>query len=342
MKRGICYPGYATLLLLFTLFAVSLATAAEFPRMTIKIGHVNSTDISYHKGLEKFAEIVKERSGGAVTVQIFPNGQLGNEKDLVEQVKNSVIQMSIPGAGMLALFPGWEPLGVFGMPYVLKGETEAEQHKVLKQLTQGSIMKEVAEKAIGVSGMRALDMSWWYGVRHLTTKSKQVTKVADLQGLKIRTPDNPVNKLAMTALSAAVTPMAVGELYTALQLGVVEGQENPFNTIYVQKFYEVQKYLTLTGHMTQHQVLIINERFYQGLPAELKSLLETAAIEAGDFQTDLQLKANNQGLQDLRSKGMIVTTINRAEFAEKTKDAWKQFENQFGKGLYEKIVAAQQ
>lgn len=315
--------------------------AATFPKMDVRLGHVNNTEASWHKGNLKFAELVKERTGGAVNVQIFPNSQLGNEKDLIEQVKNGVIEMSMPSAGMLAVFDGWQPLGVFGMPYIFAGDTEEDQLPVFLGLARGPMLKEIAENAAKKSGMRSLDMGWWYGLRHLTTKSKQVTKVDDLKGMKIRTPDAPVQKLAMTALGAAVTPMAFAELYTALQLGVVDGQENPLNTSYVNKFYEVQKYLTLTGHMTQHQVLIVNDKWFQGLSPQLQDILIKSAVEAGDYQNDLQIKANKQNLEDLKAKGMIVNTVNKAEFAEKTKDAWKEFEAQFGKGLYEKVKEAQ-
>jgi TRAP-type C4-dicarboxylate transport system substrate-binding protein len=202
-------------------------------------------------------------------------------------------------------------------------------------------MQEINERAAKTSGIRALDLGWWYGNRHLTTKTKQVLKVADMQGLKIRTVEGPINGAAIQALGAIVTPMPISELYTALMMGVVDGQENPPNTIYAHKYYEVQKYLSLTGHMTQHLVLCISETFFQGLSPELRALFIQAAQDAGDYQSDLQLKANDQAVQDLKAKGMVVATIDKAEFANKTKDVWRAFEPAFGKGLYEKIVDAQ-
>ena len=126
------------------------------------------------------------------------------------------------------------------MPYVFKGNTDEEQYPVFLKLARGPIIKEIAEEASKKSGMRSLDMGWWYGTRNLTTKNKEVSKPEDIKGLKIRTVDSPIQKLAMQALGAAVTPMPFAELYSALQMGVVDGQENPINTIYVQKYYEVQ------------------------------------------------------------------------------------------------------
>jgi TRAP-type transport system periplasmic protein len=332
------------------LFAVSLvvstggtalAGAASFPKMEIKAGHQGAPTMSYTFGVAKFAELVKERTGGAVNVQVFPGAQLGSEKDVTAQVKNNIIQVAIVTPGLLATYAGWGPLGILSMPYVIKGTTDEEQAPILTKLTRGPIMQDVNENAAKSSGIRALDLSWWYGTRNLTTKTKQVQKPADMKGLKIRTVEGPINTVAMRALGASVTPMAMGELYTALQMGVVEGQENPLNTIYAQKFYEVQKYVTMTGHMTQHLVLCVSETFFQGLSPELKALLIKAAQDAGDFQSDMQLKANNQAMQDLKAKGMTVAPVNKAEFAEVTKNAWKEFEGQFGKGVYEQIVNAQ-
>jgi tripartite ATP-independent transporter DctP family solute receptor len=184
-------------------------------------------------------------------------------------------------------------------------------------------------------------MNWFYGMRHLTTGKKQVAKADDIKGMKIRTPDAPLARLPMAALGAAVTPLSMQEVYSALQMGVVDGQENPINTIFTAKLYEVQKYITLTGHQTQNLCMIINEKFYQGLSPELKAVFDKTAIDAGDYQSDLQVKVNKDNLEEMKKKGVVVNTVNRAEFSEKTKDAWKDFESKLGKGLYEKIVDAQ-
>ncbi len=304
--------------------------------MTLKMGYTHNTDMSAHKGSVKMAELIKERTGGAVEIQIFPNSQLGNEKDMVEQVKNNVIQMDNVSAGMLANFDGWGFVGAFNMPYLFKGETEKDQYPILTKLSRGPAIKEMSDAAAKASGIRGLDLGWWYGLRQLSTK-KEVKKADDLKGMKIRTPDALVQKVALNSLGAAVTPMGFAELYSALQMGVVDGQENPINTIYTSKFYEVQKYLTLTGHMTQNQVIIINDKTWEGFSPELKDVFMKSVLEAGDWQSDLQIKANEQNLQDLKDKGMTVNTVDKKEFADRTKDAWKELESTFGKGTFEKI-----
>ncbi len=317
------------------------ASAADFPKMTIKLGTVAVGDPFYHKGSLKFAELVKERTQGAVTVQVIPGGQLGNEKDLMEQVKTGVIEMTIGGTPMLSIFPGWGAVGTFSMPYVFKGADERAQFDNFLKVARGPIGKEIAEQGVKASGMRSLDLAWWAGVQNLATRTKQVSKVDDVKGLKIRTPDTPIYRAALSAMGAAVTPMAWSEVYTALQLGVVDGMANTPDLIYNAKLGEVQKYLALTGHLAQIQAVIINDKFYQGLSPELRAVLDKAAIDAGDYQNALALKENSEYLEKLKKQGMTVTAVNVADFSDRTKDAWKAFEPQFGAGMYEKVVKAQ-
>ena len=318
---------------------VGHGSAGTFPKTNIRFAHTGVAGIPFHEGVERFAQLVKERTGGAVTVQIFPASQLGSEKDFVEQVKTGVIEMALTGPMNIAVYDGWGPAGVLAMPYILQGKSEEELARKLVKLTRSPLfVTEIGEKAAKTSSIRCLDMGWWFGERHLTTSKKAVAKPEDVKNLKVRTMDTPVAKSAMAALGASTVPMAVAELYTALQMGVVDGQENPFNIIYNRKFFEVQKYLTLTGHMAMNLVIIINEPFYQKLSPELQQLLTKAAMEAGDFQSELTIKVNTKNLQDLKDKGMVIAEVNRADFARATKDAWKEFEPSFGKGMYERIV----
>ncbi len=311
-----------------------------YPKMEIKLAHAGVPGQPQTDGLERFCSLVKERSGGAITVQNFPGNQLGSDKDLMEQTKNGTIQIQLTAANLLADYPGWGPVGVFSMPYLLKGNTEQEIATNLTKVVNSPTFKELNDNASQQSGIRVMNMSWWFGERHLTTKSKSVAKPDDLKGMKIRTMDTPLGKAALVALGASTTPVDIGELYSALQMGVVDGQENPINNIYARKFYEVQKYLSLTGHMAVSHVIIVNNKFYQGLTPEVRDLLDKAMVDAGKYNDELTFKANSEGLNALKEKGMSIVTVNKAEFEEKTKDVWKSFEPSFGKGFYEKIKAA--
>lgn len=329
---------------LATVLLASEAGAADtkFPKMTIRLGTVAVGDPFYHLGSLKFAELVKERTGGAVTIQVIPGGQLGNEKELFEQVRSGAIGMTVGGTPMLSIFQGWGAVGAFSMPYVFKGKDEKEQFNNFITVARGPIGKEIAEQGAKASGMRALDLAWWAGEQHLATRDKRVTKVDDVKGLKIRTPDTPIYRVALAAMGAAVTPMAWSEVYSALQLGVVDGMANTPDLIFNAKLGEVQKYLALTGHLAQIQTAVINEKLYQGLSPELRGVLSKAATDAGDYQNNLALVGNAGYLEKLRAQGMTITPVDVSEFAERTKNAWKSFEPQFGPGMYEKIVAAQQ
>jgi tripartite ATP-independent transporter DctP family solute receptor len=318
------------------------ATPTTFPKMNLKLGTVAAGAPFYHLGTIKFVELVKERTGGAVNIQYLPGSQLGNEKELVELVRNGVIEMTTTGTPMLAVFPGWEPIGVMSMPYVWKGDTDDARLANMLKVARGPIGKEIAEKGVKASGIRSLDLAWWAGLQNLVTKSKEVTKVDEIKGMKIRTPDTPIYRAALAAMGAAVTPMAATEVYTAIQLGVVDGMANTPDLLVSMKMQEVNKYMSLTGHLAQIQSLVINDKFYQSLSPELRAIFDKSAIDAGNYQNELALKGNKEALEKIKAAGVKVDTVNIAEFADKTKNAWKEFEPQFGKGLYERVVAAQQ
>ncbi len=316
------------------------AATGQFTKTTIKLAHVVNTETSWHKGCVKFGDLVSQATGGEVTVNIYPNSQLGTLKELVDQTKGGIIQMTVTDPGTIALYDGWGPVGVFNMPYLFRGADDTAIFQQLSKVANGPLMADVIEKAAKASGMRGMALDWWYGSRQLTTKTKQVTKVSDLEGMKIRCVDTPMNKCAMQALGASVIGTAITELYTALQTGVVEGEENPIDTIYSYKFYEVQKYVTLTAHLNQTEIVLINDKFYQGVSPDLRKVLDDSMKQAKDYQTQLQLKANNDEQGTLEQKGMVINKVDLAPFAEKTKDAWKQFEPLFGKGFYEKVQAS--
>jgi tripartite ATP-independent transporter DctP family solute receptor len=336
MKRAI----RCAAVILAVFLAATAAVAGTYPKMDIKFAHAGVPGQPQTMGIDRFAELVKQRSGGAINVQVFPGNQLGSDRDLLEQIKNGTIQLNLSNVVLLATYPGWGSIGVVCMPYIVKGNSEEEISRNMTRFVRGPVFKELNDQATQRSGVRIMDMSWWFGERHLTTKTRQVAKPEDLKGLKIRTMDSPLGKAALASLGAATTPLDIGELYTALQMGVVEGQENPVNNIFARKFYEVQKYLTLTGHMVANHIMVTNEKWYRGLQPEVRELLDKAMADAGEYNNEITLKANQKGIQDLKDKGMVVSTINRAEFAEKTKDTWREFESLFGKGVYEKVKAA--
>jgi tripartite ATP-independent transporter DctP family solute receptor len=340
-RRSVGFLTSAALLVLTATTLKPADAAVAFPKLNIKLGTTAIGEPYFHKGSIKFAELVKERTAGAVNIQVIPGGQLGNEKELMELVKNGVLEIAIGTLPMLSLFKGWEPSGVVCMPYIFKGDTEDAQVAQLLKILRGPIGREINERAAKISGIRGLDVAWWGGVHYLTTRAKQVTRVEDISGLKLRIPDAPIYGLALRAFGAKVVPIAWAETYTALQLGVVDGMANSPDILYNAKLHEVQKYVALTGHVPVIFVVIINDHYYQRLSPELRAILDKAAIEAGDYQIHLALKGGMDYLEKLKTAGMTVSPMNMAELAERSKDSWREFEPQFGKGLYERVVEAQ-
>jgi tripartite ATP-independent transporter DctP family solute receptor len=320
---------------------VSYGGTPTFPKMEIKVGYTMNTETPEHQGALRLAELLKERTGGAVTLQTGPNSLFGNDNDLLQLVKTGVIQAHICGGPVLSSLGGYEPLGVFYTPFMFKGDKEEQHYNAIVKVMSGPVGKEIIEKGTKDSGTRLMD-TWWYGIRQTSTKSKPITKPDDLKGMKIRASDQPIQKMTMVALGATTTPTAMPEVYMALQMGVVDGQQNVVNTIYAFKFFEVQKYVSMLGDMTMPLVFTINEKFYQSLSPELRDILDRSVKEAGQYQAKLQIEMNNKDLESLKAKGMIVNYVNRAEFAERTKDAWKTFESTFGKGLHERAMQALQ
>jgi tripartite ATP-independent transporter DctP family solute receptor len=322
-------------------FGSSALAGTTFPKMALKFGHSAQPTQNNAKGVVKFAELVKERTGGAVDIQVFPAAQLGSDVAVMEQVKAGLVHFTFNGPDQLSSYKEWGPAAVLNMPYVIQGNTDREQYQNLRKLVRGPLMQEVDETAGRATNLYMLDMAWWFGNLYLTTKTKRIVHPDDLNGLKIRTRDTAITRATIKALGAVPVPMSVTEVYTALQMGVVEGEDNPPMVILGYKFYEVQKYLATTAHMTVNQGVTTNYQWFQGLQPELKEIMIKSAVDAGDYMSDLQLKSLDSDMERLRQLGLVITDVNKAEFAEKTKDTWKQFEPLFGKGFYEKVKAAQ-
>jgi len=171
-------------------------------KVVLKLAHQIAEDSSLHKGAVKFKELADKYSGGTVEVQVFPSGQLGSEKDMIEGTKLGTIQMAVPSAGALAQF--YQPAGVFGMPYIWNGTTEQEEYNAMIKVVRGPIGQDIAAKSAESTGILPLDFGWWYGDRHVTNSKRPIKTPQDLVGLKIRTPDAPVQVAPMKALGATV------------------------------------------------------------------------------------------------------------------------------------------
>lgn len=289
----------------------------------IKAGIGYNEKSPQYQGLQKFKEIVERESKGRLEVKLFANSQLGDDTKMMTSLRAGTLEMTCPSTAPIAgLDKKWM---VFDLPFLFPNEEVAD--KVL----DGPFGKKYMDSltAHGIVGL-----AWWEnGFRQLTNSAHEVKMPADMKGLKIRTMENPVHLASFKALGASPTPMPFGELFSAMQQKIIDGQENPSPTIYLQKFYEVQKFTTLTGHFYSPFVFMFSKKIFDMLSKEDQQVILKAAQEAGVYQRKVNREAMNEAVAGMQKGGMTVTKLTPEQhkaFVDATKDIAKQFEAEIG------------
>ncbi len=300
--------------------------AAEFDLVE---AHTTTQDHPYTLGMVRFAQLVRERTGGRVAVQIHHSRQLGDERQVVEGLQLGTVQLTVTSTGPLG---GFVPdMNVVDLPFLFRDSAHA--YKVL----DGEIGRSLLDKfeAVGIKGLAF----WENGFRHITTAKKAVERPADLKGLKIRVMENRVHQAAFRQLGADATPMAWGEVFTSLQQGLLDAQENPIPIVSTFKLYEVQKYLALTGHVYSPAPLLMSKKAWDRLPPEIRNVVLDTALEVARIQRQLNRGQEQSQLGELKAKGMVVVEEpDRAAFRAAMQPVFEQFQGQFGQGLVQRIV----
>lgn len=307
------------------------ASKQQKDKIVLKLGHGTSTTSLYHAGAEKFKEVLEKNSNGQFEVQLFSDGKLGHDRDLVEGMKLGTIQMGMIGVEPLTNVA--PKLKAINLPFIFTERATA--YKIL----DGEIGQEMVADLPQKQGNRVLGY-FENGFRNITNSKHEVLTPKDLAGLKIRTPQSPVSLAIFKALGANPTPMSFGELYTALEQGTVDGQENPLALIYTAKLYEVQKYVSLTGHIYSPMVLVISEKTWSKLTPEQQKMIQEAADEAKKYERDLSAQQENDLIKKLEEKGVKISRPDVAPFVEATKDVHLEFDNEYGADFYEKLIKA--
>jgi len=301
-------------------------------KVVLKIGHIFPVMHVTHRSLEAMAAYVDQKTKGGLILEIFPGGQLGKGANLSENVMLGTVDMATAGPGLLSRI---EPsFAIWGAEFMFKGE------ETLFRVVKDPVGKEIYERLRNNHGIRVIGTGY-LGARHLTTSKTLVKTPAELKGLKIRIPNIPYRREAFIAMGASPTPMAFQELYLALQQGVVDGQENPLQQITSMKFYEVQKYLILTGHAQNPEMLIINEDKYANLPGSHQKVLLEGGEVYGDTCRRLFKEEEAELLEQIKEAGMSVIEPDLDAFRQAVKDVPAKFENAWGAGLYERVQEAQ-
>lgn len=284
---------------------------------------------------EKFAQEVAERTDGKVTINLFPNGQLGSEQDTINNASMGMLDLSILAINNITPFS--PTVGVLTLPYVIHNAEEA------KLLTQGEVGQELAENTIRDAGVRIL--GWAYsGCRRLSNSVRPVASPKDLEGLVIRVPKNEIMISSYQAWGVNPSPLAWSETFTALQQGVVHGQDNPYFTIDAMKFYEVQNHITDSCYVFSLEPLVMGEGAFQSLDADMQATV----IEAGKAATEHSYNYLNEQEEGIKKRlveehGMTITqpANDEKEWIEQASSIWPKFYKSIGgKDKLDEVLAA--
>lgn len=304
-----------------------LAAQAQSPmRISISVAQNSHQGVA----IDTFAKEVEARTQGRIKVQPFYSGALGGERESVEAVQLGTQELTFTSTGPI---PNFVPEArILDVPFLFRDKAHA------RAVLDGPIGQELLTK-FDSKGFKAL--AWGEnGVRHMTDSKRQIATPDDVKGLKMRTMENPVHITAYKALGIVTTPMAFPEVFTALQQGTVDGQENPLSVIMAAKFDQVQKYLALTGHVYSPCVLVMNKGMFDKLSdADKKAFLEAAqvAVKANRARVD---EDDANGVKELRARGMDVNeNVNKDAFVAKLQTVNAEFEKQFGKDKLDAIRA---
>jgi len=306
------------------------AAFAEQP-IIIKFSHVTTSDSPKGKAGEYFKKIMEERSKGKVKVELFPNGTLYKDKEEVEALQMGAVQMLAPAPGKFGPM-GVREFEVLDLPYLFDNVAEA------RKVTEGPIGQAMLKKleSKGIAGMTF----WNNGFKEMTA-NKPLRMPEDFRGLKMRIQSSKVLDAQMRSVGALPQMMGFSELYQALQTGVVDGQENPTSNIYTQKMHEVQKYLTMSDHGYHGYVVIMNKRFVDSLPADVKSTLNTAMKDTTNYFNDIAKKENDDALENIRKSGktqiIALSKEERAAWKKAMVKTHKQMEGLVGRDLLQSI-----
>lgn len=284
-------------------------TFAQAP-IVIKFSHVVAPDTPKGNGAQRFKELAEKRSGGRVKVDVYPNSQLYKDKEEMEALQLGSVQMLAPSLAKFGPL-GVKEFEVFDLPFIFKDQA------AFRAVTEGPVGAELFRK-LEPKGVKGL--AYWDNGFHIMSANKPLHKVADFKGLKMRIQSSKVLDAEMRALGAVPQVMAFSELYQALQSGVVDGCEGVPSNFYTQKTYEVQKHTTISNHGHLAYAVIVNKKFWDGLPADLRTILEGALKEATAFANDMATKENIDDLEKMRASGK--TTIYTPTPAEL--DEWKK------------------
>ena len=305
----------------------------DLPDVTLKLGSFAAEATPLHKSLIKLSEIVSEKTDGHFNIELYPNSILGTQRELIEglELGSSDIVLA-PATNMSTIFP---KLNLFNLPFLFMDRDH------VYAVTDGEIGQKVYKELEDKTGIKTLAMMD-SGFRHIGNSVREIKTPEDVEGLKLRAIDAPINIEMLRALGANAIPMAYGELFTALQQKTVDGQDGPLANIYASRFYEVQPYLTLTDLYYAVIMLVISDNAWNKLPEDYQKILVDACKEIQTFERELLVEEEAMYLKAIKDYGVKVTILTPEQkqmFRDKEQDVWKKYEDIVGKDTIIDILA---
>ncbi len=291
----------------------------------LKLGTIMPTDHPNGLGAVHFANLVKQKTGGHVTVSVFPSSQLGNEKEQFDQVEMGSLDFTILGYGE----PGKreKDISILDAPFLAKDRAQ------LVRVLNSKVIQDIFTNMPKHMGAQAIG-GFYYGARYLTTKNKIVRSPKDMKGLNIRVPDQKLYIDTLTAMGARATPMSFGEVFLALQQGVIQGQENPLATIANNKFDQVQKYLIQTQHIIGANAIYMSTSTMKKLPKAYVAKIKQAGLETAHWIDKKAFAQEDKFLAELQKRGMkLIKITNKAPFMKATQKIYKDYDPKLVKAI---------
>lgn len=297
--------------------------------LTLKLGHIQSEKDLWHFGAEKFKEELEARSGGKITLAIYPNSTLGGDRDLVEGMQMGTVDFGLI-AGVLGNFE--KSIQLLELPYLFRSQDE------FNTVIHGEIGAEIGQNVLDQANIRILN--WWDRGPREVTSNKPINGLDDLQGLKIRVPEIPAMVTTWRAIGANPTPMAWSEVYTGLEQNVIEAQENPIPFIYGGRINEVQKYIAFTDHKYEYVTIAMSNVRWEQLTEEQQKIVSEAAAAATEAENKAVSEQSAKLLQEMVDGGLQVTHPNNGPIAEAATMAHEAFAKDVNLDLYNRIEKA--
>lgn len=309
----------------------SAGTTPEAKKISIRLAYPTGNGSAQDMGAKFFKESLEKKSNGRIQVTLFSDGQLGKDTAVMDALKLGSIEMTNVSTPLQTKV---KEVGAFDLPYLFK------DRKAVAKVANGPIWEEIGQKlpAQGMVGLAMLEN----GYRHITNSKRPIVKPEDLKGIKLRVPEGDIRMLTFKTYGANPTPMNFNEVFSALQQGAVDGQENPLVTIETSRFNEVQKYLSLSNHVYTPSYLVASKVWWDKQSAEDQKLMMEAAKEASSKIFDWGEEQDKKSIENLKSKGMIVNEVDFKAFTEASKPVYESAKKTIGAEFIDKLLKAVQ